>query len=398
MNPFAYVESFCKSPYASIIVKSRSSTAFSANLDDFVGPVSFSAKNVVPFSVTPEPMTCIKNTSKLAFNFDARNYYRLINSNGDTLAKDVDFRTAATAADRYLTVNQPGTYKVEATNFQGCPAMNTTTVNVVRDNIAPDPLILVGNEGANYKLIGSATTAPATFGPSQGYSYAWSGPIGSSLSSYTAKEPLITTYVQGTYNMTVTEARNGCTAFTTAYIMGVLKNNLQLQVISKHGTNELTWNNPDAGKAVAYVVERSFDGLAFHTIGQVIFAYNSQPALSYRDAQHQNKPAYYRIKSIQTGSTATYSNIAYVLPDGNNVTSTIYKNGNSIEIMINGCNSKQVTVQVLDLSGRLLVQKNLYPNGGNAKATIALPPAQQNKTVIVTLTGDGALLQSKKVF
>lgn len=397
MNPFAYVTSFCKSPYSSILFKSRNSPEFNASLNDFVGPVDFSVKHMAPFTVTPQVLTCTKDTSNLFFNFDARNYYRLLDENGDTLRKDVDFFMYPVAG-RVMKVTKPGTYRVEATNFQGCPTMGYQTVTVLKDDIAPEPIILIGNEGAQYKLIGNATTATGSFGPSQGYTYAWDGPTGSQLSSYTIKEPLITTYVEGTYGMTVTEMRNGCTARTTAYVMGVLKSNFQLSATANGSWNELVWNNPDAGKAIAYVIERSYDGTNFYTVGQANFNSNSPALLMHRDVQLPGKEVYYRVKSNVAGSVATYSNIAYLAPNTGQSTANIYKKGNSIEVQVQNSTAKNILVQVLDVSGRLVAQQNVSAAQGTAKVTIALPAVYQNKTLIVSLSGDGRFIQSKKVF
>lgn len=42
--------------------------------------------------------------------------------------------------------------------------------------------------------------------------------------------------------------------------------------------------------------------------------------------------------------------------------------------------------------------QNLTAHQGSAKATIALAPGQQNKTVIVTLTGDSGVVTKQKSF
>jgi hypothetical protein len=268
------------------MVKSRSSTSFSANLDDFVGPIDFSIKNVVDFNNTAENLTCVKDSAKIQFTYNARNYYRILNSVGDTLYKDIDFRTAQTVADQYLKVKGTGTYTIEATNFQGCPAMASKTVTVTRDNIAPTASILVGSSGANYKLIGGGTTPSSSFGSSSGYTYSWTGPSGSVITMPTDKEPVITTFVPGQYNLTVTENRNGCTDGEVAYLWVVLNNNkINLQAQGKDNDVVLNWINPEVQIAKTFEIQRSYDQQHFETIATIKTLANSNTEdLTYTDA------------------------------------------------------------------------------------------------------------------
>ncbi len=397
MNPFSYVTSYCKSPYSSILFKSRNSPAFDASLNDFVGPVDFSIKSMAPFTVTPEVLTCTKTTSKLMFNYDARNYYRLINSVGDTLNKDVDFFMYP-QTNRFLPVTTPGTYRVEATNFQGCPTMGSQTVTVLKDDIAPDGTVLIGNAGSNYTVnINPTTDGTATFGPSGGYTYSWGGPLGSTLSSTTAKTSEITTYVEGTYHVTVTEARNGCTAYRTAYIMGVLKSNVQLSGKMHEGSAQLIWNNPDAGRGASFIVERSYNGQQFQNIGVVTFSANSPNTVSYQDATNHTRAVYYRIKNQQSSAYTNYSNMILLTPGAQQQSARIFKSNNAVQVQLDNCIAKTALVQVLDMSGRLITQQSMPVTQGTANALVALPAGYENKAVVVMVTGDGLILETKKV-
>lgn len=406
MNPFQYVTSYCISPYASLLVKSRSSTAFNANLDDFVGPVNFTVKEAAPFTVSPEVFSCTNTAPKLTWNFSARNYYRLLNSNGDTLAKDVDFRTAATAADRYLTVTQPGTYRIEATNFQGCPTLSNTTITVAADTTAPTAAALLGHGQPYYFLNGVGGITGSSFG-SSALSYSWTGPSDAVGFPTTTEDPKLADtreqVVTGNYTLTVTQGRNGCAASSMIYVEpSVLASNaIILQGKLVNGKAQLNWNTPDVTQAAAFEIERSTNGIQFIKVGQVMGAAGTK-RYNFSDNEPVSGHVQYRIKSVAaSNSPSVYSNTIILQAAGiEGVVFSRQSAANRVSIQLRKMVDKDLQVKVMSMDGRMLLQQT-YPaaqvrtNGSSIR--LPLPATVANLPIIVAAYQDGYLLEARKL-
>lgn len=104
-------------------------------------------------------------------------------------------------------VNAAGSYTLTITNtINGCSGSSTTTVasNIAAPNVgASGGAITCTN--ANVTLAGSSTTPNVSF--------AWTGPNG-----FTSTEQNPTVTAQGTYQLTVTNPANGCTAAASAAV------------------------------------------------------------------------------------------------------------------------------------------------------------------------------------
>lgn len=398
MNPFQYVTSFCKSPYASIMVKSRSSTSFSANLDDFVGPVNFSVKEAVPFSVTPEVLTCARTASRLAWNFSARNYYRLIAPNGDTLAKNFDFRDSA-AVNRYLTVTKPGNYRVEATNFQGCPTLSAQTIAVNIDTIAPTAQVLLGFDRPYYFLRGGDTAASNSvtpFGRSGGLTFNWTGP--DNFSS-TQQNPIIDTVKKGNYVLTIHEARNGCIDKDSIYLASssftLAVNSMQLTLLNRGGGVLLQWQSPGNGQRYQYIVERSTDGGAFQSI--VRMAYTGEANLSYLDENGSKGYNRYRVKATAFRGVVLQSNIVTTTVAQPRAGTWLRPNrGEVIFWQAKNIGAGPVQVYLSNISGQVVGTAHFIA-AENGTYHFPLPALLAKQTVLVTAYRNGVLISAVKL-
>lgn len=397
MNPFQYVTSFCKSPYAGIIVKSRSSTSFSANLDDFVGPVPFTIKDVVPFTVTPDTLTCVKNSARLVWNFSARNYYRLIGPNGDTLARDFDFRDS-TVANRYLTVNGPGTYRVEATNFQGCPTMSSQNIVVPIDTIPPTAQVLLGFDSPNFFLRGgdtAASNAMTAFGRSRGLSWYWTGPNGWSS---TQQNPVIDTVNTGIYRLRLTEARNGCVDTDSIWLSSgnfVLPlSAMQLRYQLLNSDVRLIWQSPNTQHKHQYFIESSLDGMHFKVVGSI--AWNNEAMVTFTDQKKENT-GFYRIRAVSLQGAVSYSNVVFVSRRGNEEFVLLRPNrGGEVRIQPKQGTEGPAQVFIVNASGQVLAQANLVMQTG-AIYKLSIPRPFEHQTVFVVVCQRGSVVASEKL-
>jgi len=407
MNPFQYVTSYCTSPYSSILVKSRSSTAFNANLDDFVGPVNFTVKEAAPFNVTPQIFSCNNTAPRLTWDFTARNYYRLINSNGDTLARDVDFRTAATAADRFLTVTQPGTYRIEATNFQGCPTLSSTTITVQADTTRPTAAALMGWGRPYYFLNGVGGATGTEFGSSS-LTYSWVGPEEAPGFPSSDEDPFLANtreaVVNGDYTLTVTQGRNGCSATSMINVNPIVLagDGITLQGKLVNGRAELNWTISNMTQAATYEIERSTNGIQFEKAGHVTGIVGTK-RYSFTDKNPVAGKVQYRIKSITAiNSPSVYSNTVTLQAGGHTegLVMSRQPHSNRVHLQFKNVDDKDLQLKVLSMDGRLLLQQH-YPatqirtSGSSVK--LQLPATMANQPVIVAVYQDGYLLEARKL-
>lgn len=388
MNPFEYVTSFCKSPYASLIIKSRASPEFNANLIDFVGPIDFTVKNLAPFTITPDTLTCTQTSGIITLNATARNYYRWKTLDGTDLRADSDVPTFPVAA--------PGKYVVESTNFQGCPAMRKDTVTVPLDDYQPVAGILLGSTSPYLQFIGgdeAASNYSTPFGGSAGLTYYWTGPDGFTS---TEKDPVVQPYKEGTYTLTVTEKRNGCTHMTTAYMAALDNKGVQLQAQRAGEDVVLSWSNPDRLQAWSFEVERSYDGTTFHYIGRQAAGAGDQKQLTYKDKAISGKAVYYHVKSKTATSAVTISNIVKLSPDQKAVDATITRLTNSVKVSLENCKGK-ITLRVVNAAGSLLSEQVVYPNQPLQVVTLPLPAGASGKPVIVSVYSEAGLVRTQKL-
>ncbi|HEV2478645.1 MAG TPA: hypothetical protein VGS79_03240, partial [Puia sp.] len=195
----------CQSLFSNIFFASRASASFTAALKDFVTPLTFLRQPVMDFTTKGDTLRCnhVRGTIKLtnvttaaSYTWTAINGGNIMNSNKDS---------------SQLTVNKPGSYIVSASPASGCPATAVDTIVVPIDTFPPVATANVGLAGNELQLYGGDTAKSdymTPFGGSKGLNWSWSGP--NSFTS-TVQDPLTDT-VWGTYNLTVTEKRNGCTA------------------------------------------------------------------------------------------------------------------------------------------------------------------------------------------
>lgn len=388
MNPFAYVTSFCKSPYSSIIIKSRASPSFDANLIDFVGPVDFTVKNLAPFTITPDTLTCVQDTGVIRVNATARNYYRWKPIGGTTWTTDSDVPT--------YTARAPGQYVVEATNFQGCPSMRTDTVTIPLDDYKPVAGILLGSTTPYLQLMGGdeeASNYSTPYGGSAGLTYYWTGPDGFTS---TEENPIVQPYKEGTYTLTVTEKRNGCTDMTTTYMATLENKGVQLQAQRTAEDIVLSWSNPDRGQTWTFDIERSYDGTIFHSLAHVAVAAGGTKQLTYKDKGVDSKTVYYRIKSKAGNSAPTTSNTVKLAADQKVTDASVTRIANSVKVALENCKGK-ITIRVVDAAGSQLVQQVVYPNQPSQVVTVSLPANASGKPVIVSVFSEAGLMRTQKL-
>lgn len=194
----------CGSSFASIFFKSRSSNSFTSNLQDFAGPFDFLQTPVLDYTLSAPMLSCANSTGNInVTNNTTAGYYTWTTTNGNITS----------ASGNTAVVNKGGSYILQAAVAQGCPVTRTDTVIVTADTFPPVASFYASSTAdmAHIILHGGNTNASnysTPFGGSQGLLWNWSGPSGFTA---TVQTP-IADPVSGSYQLIVTEKRNGCTA------------------------------------------------------------------------------------------------------------------------------------------------------------------------------------------
>ena len=347
----------CVSLFSNIFFASRSSSSFTSNLQDFVTPLTFLRPPVMDFTMKGDTLRCnhVRGTIKLTDVTTAAYYSWTAIGGGNILNSNSD--------SSQLMINKPGSYIVSASPAQGCPAAAIDTIVVPIDTTRPVATANVGLVGNELQLYGGDTAKSdymTPFGGSKGLTWSWSGP--NSFTS-TIQNPLTDT-VWGTYNLTVTEKRNGCTATASIPVSAALFTALATRYIQLNGAIDggaidLRWNDGSSNSGLTYMVERSDGFNDFVTIGTVLNPYagrsDGSGVFMFTDEHPLASANLYRLKVTTVDGSIFYSPIitinAGVMP-----ASSIYLTRN-----IPG-NSTLAVNTVADCTGELV----LYSVSGQA--------------------------------
>ncbi|WP_316635546.1 T9SS type A sorting domain-containing protein [uncultured Flavobacterium sp.] len=197
----------CSNLLGTLIVKTRSSSSFTAELKDFSGPYLFgNITDVAVVGNVSNPLTCNNPTATLtATPTPANATIKWYGPSPDGIA-DGPF-----IAGNAPVVSVKGVYTVYAfTSLEGCFAKKMVTV---LENKVP-PNVNAGDDKAltclitSIKLSGSSSTPNATF--------LWSTLDGNIVSGGTTLTPTIDK--AGTYTLTVTDPVNGCQKADTVLV------------------------------------------------------------------------------------------------------------------------------------------------------------------------------------
>ncbi|HLZ88503.1 MAG TPA: hypothetical protein VKQ52_14715, partial [Puia sp.] len=298
----------CQSFFSNIFFKSRSSASFTANLQDFVAPLTFLRSPVMDFGIKGDTLRCNHTTGSITLtDTTTAAYYTWKTTGGGAI-------TGANSDSSQLSISKPGSYIVSASPALGCPATQTDTIVVPIDTFPPVASAFSGMFNNHIYLYGgnvAASNYSTPFGGSQGLNWNWTGP--NSFTS-TVQNP-VTDTAWGTYDHTVTEKRNGCTDTASTLVLASMFTVLQTDQLQLRGTYtgqqvDLIWQDaPRPG--TEYIVERSDGRSGFLPIGTVTVPASEQPGSSatftFADTRPVEGNLLYRIKALSTDGSIYYS-------------------------------------------------------------------------------------------
>jgi hypothetical protein len=373
----------CQALFSDIFFKSRSSNSFTSNMQDFVAPLTFTRQPVMDYSLQPDTIRCNHNPATITLtNNSTVGVYTWQDLSGNIAGSNGD--------SSQLTINKPGTYVVSASPASGCPPTRVDTVVIPIDTFPPIPSANSGFATGEILLYGGdpvASNYHTPFGGSQGLTYNWTGPNGFTSST---QNPATDT-AWGTYSLTVTEKRNGCTATASTDVLrsmytSLLTNDLVLTGHYQDGTVGLHWNDDHATDVESYTIEKLDDSNTFQPIGTVFTANSTggTGGYSYADAHPAPGNNSYRVKAVAHDGTTFYSSVITVATSASGLQSAYlagdYKSG--IRLMINAGSAARATVVIYSVSGETLQKQEVYL--GQGSNTVQLPStANRDRTVRV---------------
>jgi hypothetical protein len=380
----------CQSLFSNIFFASRSSSSFTANLQDFVTPLTFLRPAVMDYTESGDTLRCNHQTGVLNLtNVSTAGYYTWKTLNGGVIS-------GANSDSSQVDVSKPGTYIVSASPATGCPPTRVDTLVVPIDTFPPIASAFSGLSGYQIALYGGneiASNYPTPFGGSKGLLWNWNGP--DSFSS-TSQSPYTDT-VWGTYNLTVTEKRNGCTATASTTISRVmftflLDHGLQLQGNYNSGSVSLDWQDQAPGQDISYTVERSSGNGGFQAIGTV------SDVFKFIDANPVSGNNFYRIKATSGSGEAYYSPTITIATGSSGLQSVtlIANDPGQVSLLVKttaACNGALVEYSIV---GQTLEKKMVSLAEGTT--TIDLPSVATPSAKVIALYLNGKLAWSQKIF
>jgi len=279
---YASLSNPCSRMFASIFFKSRSSHSFTANQQDFAGPVTMTAPvmNFGSFTVKSDTLSCNKPIATLSITSNSgAGVYNWTTLNGNIVSTSADGSS--------VDVKKAGVYVASMSLANGCPIMKTETVIVLADSIAPVASTDLGlTPSGDLQLLGgdaSASNFLTPFGASKGLKWDWKGP--NNFASNEQNPLVFGDWIWGSYYLTVTEQRNGCKAMAMMDIsFGTLRNRTGDLTVGTNNLSKVTAESPAANMISTPYLYRNPSNTMYLSINQNAAAQGTMTVLSINGA------------------------------------------------------------------------------------------------------------------
>ena len=385
----------CDGMFKSILFKSRSANAFTASIQDFVGPLDFMAAANTDYTVRGDSISCSNPTGNLLVttNTTAGHF------NWTTTAGNI---VSSTADSTNITINRAGTYILQGAVANGCPVTRRDTLRVVADSSQPVATANVGSNGSGQtQLFGGdpvASNYATPFGGSQGLTWSWTGPNGFTS---TLQDPIIGSMDIGNYTLLLTEQRNGCrdTAIVYYNFSLLASNDLVLRGSSSGKKAVLNWKNLGNEKAIYFEIEQRVSALTFVSIAKTIVN-NEMRDYSYTDVDLSSAGKTYRVKMVTSNGKVYYSNnimLQNKAGEQKDMYFTRNTEGTKLFLVINTKESTTGAVAIYNTNGSLLKTQPFSVSAGRNSMEVSGFDAGKNKLQIVTVYVNNRLALTEKI-
>jgi hypothetical protein len=306
-----------------------------------------------------------------------------------------------------ISLNKPGKYIVSATPLSDCPVTRVDTIVIPIDTFPPVATVFatVGSNYSYLQLIGgdlAASNYMTPFGGSQGLLWNWSGP---NAFTSTIQSP-ITDTTWGTYQLIVTEKRNGCkdtAQETLSFLQFVVLAENSVTLAGKYAGQSvvLDWQDKNPASVDFYTIEKSSDGIHFMQIGTVTNPKGSSTpsSFSFTDNNPGIGENLYRVKSVGVDGQITYSNLVMVNADPTKQHKIYLSNnygGKQLSLVCNSEDNARGTLVVYNVLGQPLEVISTQLNKGINIIDIPTNNSMSNSIIVVSLFKNDQLTFSQK--
>lgn len=394
--------SACQSLFSNIFFKSRASNSFTSNLKDFVTPLAFLRNPVMDFSLQPDTLRCNRTAGTIQItNNSTAGYYSWQNTNGGISGTNAD--------SSLININKPGTYIVSASPAKGCPTTRTDTVVIPIDTFPPEASVNITMPVAYQylQLYGGDTAAsnyPTPFGGSKGLLWNWSGPEGFSS---TIQNPQTTDTAWGTYQLIVTEKRNGCTDTATKTVSlfdFVVLLSRDLVVTGRYGNNCITlrWDDLNQNGVESYEIEKFTANKEFIPIGTISNSNNNgltnATNFSFADYHPFDGENIYRIKATGKSGQSYYSGLVTVMANAAGLQSVyLTRNYSGMALVANTGSDCQGVIVLYSPLGQVLQKRTIQLYKGLNSMDIPATNGQQASFRVISLFINGQVVYTQKI-
>ena len=373
----------CSPPYIKVLVKSRSSSAFSSTLQDFVTPFAFLNDTHIESSIVlSDPLSCATPTAsiKTANPIEGASYHW----------STADGQIVSGSNTSEALINQPGIYTLSSAIYAGCPA-STTSITVTKDGYQPVAQAgqrgVLTNDPTSYVTLRGGDEAESNyatpFGNSQGLRWHWTGPDG-----FNSTEQHPKTTKEGTYQLVVTEKRNGCTDTAFVEVVKAVVLPLTLHYFSGKYVDDkvqLQWQVEENESGAVFEIQRSNDGRYFTTVAVLLPSEQAGYATyTHKITEASLHTSHYRLKLVDRENKVTYSRIIRFEKAHNPTTQAyVYQHPTLPHHVLHYQSDSRdlATINVYDASGALLTTlKKQVMRGSN---TIPLPIKKSDSLILV---------------
>ena len=149
--------------------------------------------------------------------------------------------------------------------------------------------------------------------------------------------------------------------------------------------NKLSWSTATEVNSAYFVIQLSTDGKTFSALDKVAASGNKSGSnYAYLDAANASSKVYYRLQMVDKQGNIAYSNVV-VITLNSGISFTVYPNPvrNIMSLRVNNDKSETVTVQVIDLLGKVLTQQQAQLNAGTNTLSLNVSSLASGSYVVV---------------
>jgi hypothetical protein len=175
---------------------------------------------------------------------------------------------------------------------------------------------------------------------------------------------------------------------------------LSFSGITKDKKVSLRWNISSGSSLKEVIVQKAFDLTAFSAIGTVWVNTETNAAANYNfnDNTALQGTVYYRLKMINSDQTVQYSSMLVFRIDGNN--KQVFKMYPSVinenaTVNISAAKNEQTVLQIIDLNGRGVYQKNISLQEGENNVSVSGFSRLPQGTYVAVVNTGGAFYTQK---